>query len=406
MEFPVPELGEGVFEAELVTWLVSEGDTVRRGQGLMEVLTDKATMEVPSPFAGKISSLIAEEGKPIKVGEIVLTYEPSEPTSGDLETTVGTKKQAPAQKKQKSPAKKIHVGNGAALAGNAVKAAPSVRLMARKLGIDLEEVTGSGPNGRILFEDLTSKVQAPSVEKPLTPVPDYGTPGTLIKLKGLRRKIAEHMVHSKQTIPHYGYVDECDVTELVRIRESLKELAAERGTKLTYLPFVVKAAVSALKSIPIVNSSLDKSSEEIVFHDRYHIGFAVATPQGLIVPVIKDADQKNLFEIAKEIERLGQAARGGKIEVGDLRDGTFTITSIGNIGGLFSTPVINHPEVGILGIGKVVKRPVFDDKGNVVPADLMYLSFSFDHRVVDGAVGAEFGNRVIQELSQPARLLV
>jgi pyruvate dehydrogenase E2 component (dihydrolipoamide acetyltransferase)/2-oxoisovalerate dehydrogenase E2 component (dihydrolipoyl transacylase) len=214
------------------------------------------------------------------------------------------------------------------------------------------------------------------------------------------------MVQSKTTIPHYSYVDECDVTDLVRLRESLRAAYAEAGVKLTYLAFFVKAVALALKEVPIVNASLDEPADEIVLHDHYHVGIAVATPAGLIVPVVRDADRKDLGAIAREVERLSAEARAGKSKLDDLRGGTFTVTSIGNVGGLISTPIINPPEVGILGVGKVVKRPVFDAAGNVRPAEMVYLSFSFDHRVLDGAVGAAFGNAVIRRLQQPALLLL
>ena len=214
------------------------------------------------------------------------------------------------------------------------------------------------------------------------------------------------MVEAKHTIPHYSYVDECDVTDLVRLRELLREDFARAGVKLTYMAFVVKAVVTALKQVPIVNASLDEDAGEIVLHDRYHIGIATATPAGLIVPVVRDADRKDLAQIATEVERLSADARAGKSRLEDLRGSTFSITSIGGIGGLFSMPIINHPEVAILGIGQIVKRPRYDAAGNVRPVDILYLSFSFDHRVVDGAVGAVFGNAVKAYLHSPARLLL
>jgi pyruvate dehydrogenase E2 component (dihydrolipoamide acetyltransferase)/2-oxoisovalerate dehydrogenase E2 component (dihydrolipoyl transacylase) len=243
---------------------------------------------------------------------------------------------------------------------------------------------------------------------PARPEPklDYGLPGTRIKLVGLRRRVAEHMVRSKSTIPHYSYVDECEVTALVGLRNSLKDAYSRSGVKLTYLPFFVKAVVAALKEVPMVNASLDESAGEIVLHDRYHIGIAVATPGGLVVPVVHDADKKDVGTLAREIERLSSDARSGHSRLEDLRGGTFTITSVGNIGGLFSAPVINHPEVGILGIGKVVRRPVFDEHDQVRPAEIVYLSASFDHRVVDGALGAAFTNVIIRHLSNPALLLL
>ena len=424
MDFSLPEIGEGLYEAELVRWLVKPGDSVKRGQVLLEVLTDKATMEVPSPFAGTISELRAEEGSQLKVGDVVLTY------SGAGEAAPA--KSAPAKKSEgkaaaKEPAHRTESkpkitdevarkpaampvsassGNGPAVP---VKAAPSVRYMARKLGIDISRVRGTGPQGRILVEDLASEVgpaQGGKAESRREPKPDYGKPGTRIKLQGLRRIIAERMVQSKKTIPHYSYMDECDVTEMVHLREGLRDAAAKIGVKVTYLAFFVKAVAAALKEVPLVNSTLDEESGEIVLHDRYNIGVAVAAPAGLIVPVVKDADKKDLIQIARDIERLSAEARAGKAKLDDLKGGTFTVTSIGGIGGLLSTPIINHPEVGILGIGKVVKRPVYDGTGIIKPADIVYLSFSFDHRVLDGAIGAAFGNAVMEQLKNPAGLFV
>jgi pyruvate dehydrogenase E2 component (dihydrolipoamide acetyltransferase)/2-oxoisovalerate dehydrogenase E2 component (dihydrolipoyl transacylase) len=420
MEFRLPELGEGVYEAELVAWLVKPGDSVKRGQNLIEVLTDKASMEVPSPFVGTVASLNAEPGQVIKVGDLVLTYEASGHQRDDKPGKKGAEQAVPElpAKLQKAT---VSAGSDSAVRSNnrtgvtslprgtSVRAAPSVRFLARKLGVDLGQVRGTGPGGRILISDLSTSIK-PS-ELATTPVveeahPEYGTAGTTVKLQGIRRKIAEHMVLSKRTIPHYTYVDECDVTEMVRLREALRSSAAQAGTKLTYLAFFVKAAVAALKEIPIVNSSLKEEAGEIVVHDHYHVGIAVSTPSGLIVPVIHDADQKDLLELGREIERLTSAARAGKVRLEDLRGGTFTITSIGSVGGLISTPVINHPEVAILGIGKVVKRPVYDTAGSIRPADLIYLSLSFDHRVVDGAIGAVFSNAIMRRLQNPAALLL
>ena len=233
---------------------------------------------------------------------------------------------------------------------------------------------------------------------------DYGKPGTRVKFQGVRRKIAENLARSKQTIPHYTYVDECDVSDLVRIREALKEPLKKQGV-ITYLAFFVKAVVGALQEMPIVNASLDEAAGEIVLHDRYHIGVAVATPSGLIVPVVRDAERLSLPELAREIERLRGEARAGRAKLEDLRGATFTVTSIGNIGGLFATPIIHPPQVGILGVGKIGKRPVFDEAGQIRAADMVYLSLTFDHRVLDGAVGAAFGNALIRRLN-PAALLV
>ena len=443
MQFKLPELGEGVYEGEAVRWLVKEGDAVKPGQGLLEVLTDKATMEVPAPFNGVIDKLLVEAGDKLEIGQAILEYqdkagagakasskdagkskqkEPSpdkngastagaedeEPTPESADETVPakvpTEKPAPKRVEKSAPheaAAKKAPSNGP------IKAAPSVREMARKLDVDLAKVHGSGPDGRILLDDLSSAV-ADELKKPAPSAPagDFGRPGTRIKFVGVRRKIAEHMVQAKHLIPHYAYVDECDVSDLVKLRASLKEPFAANGTKLTYLAFFVKATVEALKEVPIVNSSLNEEAGEIVLHDQYHIGIAVAAPAGLIVPVIHDADQKSLLEIAAEIERLSSDTRAGKPRLEDLKGGTFTITSIGNLGGLFSAPIVNHPEVGIMGIGKIVKRPVFDEHGQVRAADMVYLSFSFDHRVLDGAIGAAFGNAIVKQLQNPALMLM
>jgi pyruvate dehydrogenase E2 component (dihydrolipoamide acetyltransferase)/2-oxoisovalerate dehydrogenase E2 component (dihydrolipoyl transacylase) len=408
MDFALPEIGEGLYEAELVSWLVKPGDTVKRGQTLAEVMTDKATMEIPSPFAGTVTELRGRPGQAVKVGEVLLTYMPADRPAP---VTASSALSAPALSRAAVAAPRSLNGPARQEVGGRlpVKAAPSVRHLARKLGIDLAGVRGTGPEGRILLDDLTPHVAPPGTDgrkPPAEPRPDYGRPGTRIKLQGLRRRIAEHMTQVRRTVPDYSYVDECDVTELVRLRDGLRDVYARAGIKLTYLSFFVKAAVAALKEMPIVNSSLEEVSGEIVLHDRYHIGIAVATAGGLIVPVLRDADRKDLGAIAREIERLSNEARAGKIRLEDLRGGTFTVTSVGNIGGLFSTPILNHPEVGILGVGKIVKRPVFDEGGHVRPADMIYLSLTFDHRVIDGAVGAAFGNALIRQLQNPAALLL
>jgi len=288
-----------------------------------------------------------------------------------------------------------------------------VRHLARKLNVDLATVRGTGPGGRILLDDLTTYLQpahtngtGPAAPKPAAPAFDLGKPGTRTKLLGLRRKIAEHMVASKKQIPHYAYIDECDLTALVVLRGQLKGPLARQGVKLTYLPFVLKAVARALKDVPVVNSTFDEAAQEVTLHDRYHLGLAVAAPNGLLVPVIRDVDKKDIPTLARDIERLSTEARTGKVKLDDLKGSTFTVTSIGSIGGLISTPIINAPEVGILGMGKVVKRPVYDEAMQLRPADMVYFSFSFDHRVLDGAIGATFGNALFKHLANPAALLL
>jgi pyruvate dehydrogenase E2 component (dihydrolipoamide acetyltransferase)/2-oxoisovalerate dehydrogenase E2 component (dihydrolipoyl transacylase) len=402
MDFALPELGEGVYEAELLHWRVKPGDKVAHGQTLIEVMTDKATMEVPSPFQGTITELKAKTGTQINVGSVILTY-------------AGTALAKPAA--AMTPATTVAASAGQHTNGTpivststSVKAAPSIRYLARKMGIDLAAIHGTGPGGRILHEDLSALLSAQSTQRPAAtrsaPRIDVGTPGVRLKMQGMRRRMAEHMVAAKKAIPHFSYIDECDITDLVRLRAQTLDLFAQNNVKLTYLTFFVQAAIRALKEVPIVNAMLDEQAHEVVVHDHYHIGIAVATPSGLVVPVIRDADKKSVLELAREIERLSLEARAGKSKREDLGGSTFTITSIGGMGGLIATPIINHPEVAILGIGKVVKRPVYDEHGNVKPADMVYLSMSFDHRVIDGAIATVFGNALIKHLKTPAALLL
>jgi pyruvate dehydrogenase E2 component (dihydrolipoamide acetyltransferase)/2-oxoisovalerate dehydrogenase E2 component (dihydrolipoyl transacylase) len=417
-------MGEGLFEVELVRWLVKPGDAVGRGQSLMEVMSDKATMEVPAPFAGTVTDTPAEPGSKIKVGQVVLRYDPAgDGQPGGERQPVPTQRAGDVSPPSEVPAT-LHAPRGTDVPrspnGHPVTsaqarlpvAAPSVRHLARKLGVDLARVRGTGPAGRVLIEDLAPFLnpKATPTEKPVARTEsvglDFGVAGTRVKLLGMRRKIAEHMVAAKRAIPDYSYIDECDLTELVRLRTQLKDTFGRAGVRLTYLPFFVKAAARALKDVPIVNCTYDESAEEMVLHDKYNIGVAVATPQGLIVPVVKDADRKDVAAIATEIDRLSADCRSGRPKLEDLKGGTFTVTSIGGIGGLISTPIINHPEVGIMGVGKVVRRPVYDAHGKLRPADLIYLSFTFDHRIVDGAIGAAFGNAVVKHLQNPASLLL
>ena len=409
MDFSLPPVGEGLIEVELVRWLVRPGDAITRGQPLMEVMSDKATMEVPAPFAGVIQSIAGEAGTKVQVGQHILAYagegEPVNVASGGRKSpdSVGLLEN-----------RETRVSRSPVPLNGSVRptAAPSVRHLARKLGVDLSRIHGSGPSGRILLDDLAGFLAPKNAEpsepkkKEVAPKMDFGVAGTTVRLAGLRKIIAERMVLSKRTIPHFSYVEECNATDLVRLRSQLKEPFAANAVKLTYLPFLITAVVRALKDVPIVNSSFDESNQTISLHDRYHIGFAVSVPNGLIVPVIKDADKKDLATIATEIDRLGEACRTNKIKSDELHGGTFTVTSVGNIGGLISTPIINAPEIGIMGVGKIIKRPIYDDLGNLQPADLMYLSFSFDHRIVDGAVGIAFGNAVLKRLQNPATLMM
>lgn len=384
-EFKLPDIGEGVVEGEIVQWKVKEGDYVKEDDPLVEIMTDKATVEIPSPKEGKVVEVFGKEGEKVKVGSVLIKIE-----------TIS--EEIPVKGKREEREKEI----------KRILATPAIRKLARELNIDLTEVEGSGENGRILREDLLRfkeriTTAAKSIELEISPkeqIKEAEPFEEYIPLIGIRKKIAEKMSLSKNKIPDYGYVDEVDMTEIIGLRNKILPLAEEKKIKFTFLPLIIKALVKALKKYPIINSVLDEENERIIIKKYYNIGVATATEKGLMVPVIKDADKKNLLELAKEIEELANAARAGRIKLEDLRGGTFSITNIGSIGGLFAFPIINYPETAIMGINKIQKRAVVKE-GKIVIRDMMYLSFSFDHRVIDGAIGAEFAQYLIRNLEDP-----
>ncbi len=458
MDFVLPDIGEGILEGELIRWLVKEGDAVNADQPVLEVMTDKATVEVPSPIKGVIKNLKGKEGDMIKVGSKLADVE-----GGGAAATTAAPSSAPAAAPAKAPvapAAAAPVASAPAAApavstmayqspvdsftASSVPAAPIVRAMAQKSGVDLSQVPGSGPDvggrNRVLEEDLmrflsqkgsgavaagpasyspaavasesVAAKKAPAAQPIPANFPRYigGPVAESVERKpvrGLRRVIAQAMVKSKYTAPHYSYVDEFECSNLVEIREYAKVAAEKYGVKLTYLPFVIKAVVGALRDFPEVNSSLEETANglELVVKKHLHIGFAVATNDGLVVPVIKHADRKSLLEIAREMTELSNKVRAGKASSEELKGSTFSITSMGNIGGLFATPIINYPEVGILGVYKIQEKPVVQN-GQIVVGKTMHLSLSLDHRVVDGAVGGHFCNAIIERLSNPGRLML
>ncbi|MGZ8459295.1 MAG: dihydrolipoamide acetyltransferase family protein [Candidatus Deferrimicrobiaceae bacterium] len=361
-ELRLPDIGEGVAEGEIVRWLVAEGTKVKEDDLLVEILTDKAAMEMPSPVTGVLAKIVAQPGQFVQVGEVLAVIEVAEGESA-----------APA--KPSSP-------------GGDVLAIPAVRKLARDLGVDISTVSGTGPEGRVTEEDVREAARAPAAS------PDAPATEERIPFRGKRRMAAKKMVLSKSTVPHALLVDEADATNLLAMREDLREIGAKEGVKITILPFLVQAVVTALRAYPAMNASLDESRGEIVRKKRYDIGMAVDSEDGLVVPVIREAGEKTIVEIAREIERLAEGARNGTLPLSDLSGSTFTITSIGSIGGLFSYPVIHVPEAAILGVHKIVKRAVVRD-GKVVPRDMMYLSLSFDHRLIDGGTATRFMNDVI-----------
>lgn len=364
IEVKLPDIGEGIAEGEIVKWCVQPGDTVAAEDPLLEVLTDKAAVEIPAPSAGVVHKLLFAEGDLVPVGQVIVQLSNgNESPAPQAAPPASTAAAAPAATQQ------ADIPAAESAGGERPPATPAIRRAAREQGIDLQQITGSGPYGRILQRDLVSAIpdQAASPAPASTaPAPaaagavrDSGTANeTRVPLRGIRRKIAEQMVKAKFTAPDFLYADEADLSELVAFRKAMAaELKAE-GIKLTYLPFIVKAVVSALKKYPSLNASLDEARQELVYKHDYHIGMATASPNGLFVPVIHHADRKSLIELAQEIDTLASAVREGKATPEMLRGGTFTITNIGAIGGLMSAPIINHPEVAIMGVNKIYQKPM------------------------------------------------
>lgn len=421
-EFKLPALGEGIFEGEIVKWFVKSGDEVQEDDILLEVQSDKSVVEIPSPVTGKINTIVAEEGTVANLGEVIVTIDSddahaqndaSEAKEEPKEEAKETKEEAP---KAEAPAQDVEVDEN-----RRVIAMPSVRKLARDKGINIKAVQGTGKNGRILKDDVlayaeggqtaASTPEAPAQEAPAQaapqPVaaPEGDFPETREKIPAMRRAIAKAMVNSKHTAPHVTLMDEVEVQALWDHRKKFKEVAAEQGTKLTFLPYVVKALVSALKAYPALNTSLDDATEEIVHKHYYNIGIAADTERGLLVPVVKNADRKSIFAISDEINELAVKARDGKLSPSEMKGASCTISNIGSAGGQWFTPVINHPEVAILGIGRIAQKPIVKD-GEIVAAPVLALSLSFDHRQIDGATGQNAMNHIKRLLNNPELLLM
>lgn len=373
IELKLPDVGEGIAEGEVVRWLVAEGAKVKEDDPLIEILTDKANVEIPSPVSGIVVKILAAPGQIVKVGGPLALIEPA----------AGPGKGSPS-------------GKTAGAAGE-VLATPFVRKLAKDLGLELDAVPGSGPGGRITEEDVRraagGKVPA---EAPSEPAPEERIP-----FKGRRRMIARKMVAAKTRVPHALLVEEADVSGLLSERAKMREIGEREGVRITILPFVMKAVAGALRGHPALNASLDEDREVIVLKKKIDVGMAVDAGDGLVVPVVRNADAKSVIELAREIERLSAAAREGTLAPGDLTGGTFTISSVGSIGGLFSYPIINVPEAAILAAHKIVTRPVVRD-GEIVPREMMYLSLSFDHRIVDGGEATRFLNDVVRRIEASA----
>ncbi|NKI21340.1 2-oxo acid dehydrogenase subunit E2 [Paenibacillus dendritiformis] len=417
IEFKLPDVGEGIHEGEIGKWLIKEGERVACDQPIVEVLTDKVNAELTAPAGGVVHKLMFAEGDAVRVGEVLFLLE----AEGRIPVEEAGKAEQAAS--AAAPPPPLAAAVPASSAGR-VRAAPYVRQLARQLNIDIEQVKGGGADGRITEEDVrrhasagTAKVTegpdmpgmnaaSPGRERTEAAVrPQGGMPASAcaeerVPLRGVRLKIAERLVKAATIIPHVTQVDELEADALQALRERLQPLASERQVKLTYLPFFIKAIVIALKEFPSFNASIDDEAKEIVLKRYYHIGIATDTPDGLIVPVIRDADRKTVFELAEEIGRLAERARAGKLALEEITGGTFTISNVGPIGSLLATPIINHPEAAILALHKMEPRMVVRNGEGVIRL-MMNMALSFDHRLIDGAEAIRFTNRIKRLLEQP-----
>jgi len=423
-DIKLPELGEGINEGELIKWLVKPGDQVKPDQAVAEIMTDKATVEVPSPSSGTIKELKFKEGDVIKVDSVIISMEA-------MTTSVATPAAAKSAATASKPAAATITAPVSAapastpltstpsffppVAESRVLATPATRRLAREINVDINELQGSGLAGRVTQDDVLSAKDSNSTSSvtkaPATqfPKPSYqGPTGSLeerVPLRGIRKKIAENLQMAKHIIPHFTLMDEANVSELVKMREGLKDLAEKNQTKITYLPFVIKALVSTMREYPMFNASIDDQAQEIVYKKYFNIGFAADTPNGLVVPVIKNADQKTILELSKEIIELSKKARDGKLKPDEMKGATISITNIGSVGGTYATPIINHPEVAILGMYKIQDKLTLKDT-QVVAQKAMNYTITADHRLIDGAVAANFLKSMISKLENPAVLMM
>ncbi len=432
-EFRLPDIGEGIHEGEIVKWFVKAGDTIEEDDVLAEVQNDKSVVEIPSPVSGTIEEVLVDEGTVAVVGDIIVKIDAPDAEEmtfkghhSDESSSDAPKEESPQEdnaSSQESQPAATNAQDAEVDENRTIKAMPSVRKYARENDVNIKAVAGSGKNGRITKEDVDAYLNGGSTQTTSNEsaasdatsedsnvaatqtVPEGDFPETTEKIPAMRKAIAKAMVNSKHTAPHVTLMDEIDVQQLWDHRKKFKEVAAEQGTKLTFLPYVVKALVSALKKYPALNTSFNEEAGEIVHKHYWNIGIAADTDRGLLVPVVKHADRKSIFQISDEINELAVKARDGKLTSDEMKGATCTISNIGSAGGQWFTPVINHPEVAILGIGRIAQKPIVKD-GEIVAAPVLALSLSFDHRQIDGATGQNAMNHIKRLLNNPELLLM
>ena len=434
-ELKLADLGEGMHEAEIVEWLVKVGDTVKLDQTVVKVETDKAVVEIPSPVTGRVAEIRVQDGQTARVGDVLVVFDAPVSTNGDNAASAkgqGVPAAVPPAVSSSSPtpATQTTQTTQPTVLKQRVLAAPAVRKLAFELGVDLEQVTPSNPNGRVSIEDVktfaerssqteSSPAAATSVPAPktaehaLSQTGERRAPQTMAPavqderqpLTGLRKRVAEHMERSWRIIPHATAFDEVDGGGLVALRDALKPIAEKRGIRLTYIPLLIKLLVPLLKEFPVFNASLDEERREIIYKRSYHIGVAAATPEGLLVPVLRNADRLTLLEIASSVERLIDGAKKRTLSLPEVSGSTFTLNNVGSFGGGTGTPIINHPEVAILAVGRIQDKAVVQ-QGNVIVRPMMPLALSFDHRLIDGAMSGAFLARFKELVENPQQLML
>ncbi|HBL6363383.1 TPA: dihydrolipoyllysine-residue acetyltransferase [Enterococcus faecium] len=426
-QFKLPDIGEGIAEGEIVKWFVKPGDTINEDDTLLEGQNDKSVEEIPSPVTGTVKNVIVPEGTVANVGDVLVEIDA--PGHNSAPSTSAPSAEAPKEKVETSGSASVVE---AADPNKRVLAMPSVRQFAREKDVDISQVTATGKGGRVTKEDIENflaggpssapakseapeaaapKEAAPAAEsKPAAPAKPFksnlGDLEERVAMTPTRKAIAKAMVNSKHTAPHVTLHDEVEVSKLWDNRKRFKEVAAANGTKLTFLPYVVKALTATVKKYPVLNASIDDANQEIVYKHYYNIGIATDTDHGLYVPNVKDADRKGMFAIADEINEKAKLAHDGKLSAEDMRNGTITISNIGSVGGGWFTPVINYPEVAILGVGTIAQQPIVNAEGEIVVGRVMKLSLSFDHRIVDGATAQQAMNNIKRLLADPELLMM
>ncbi|MFP4605258.1 MAG: dihydrolipoamide acetyltransferase family protein [Bacteroidales bacterium] len=431
--FKFPDIGEGLDEGTIVEWYVEKGQQVESGQSLVQVETDKVTTDIPSPKTGTIVALYGNEGETIHVGDPLVEIE-----------IEGVEGKEAVEEEKKEPAKSTTEGveeeEGAGVVGTIevagegghlpaseegreeketgeeekkprkkALATPVSRALAKDLGVDVNKVKGTGPGGRVMKEDIHRYVDEQKKQQPRAQKAAPGGEEPTVEYEDLtqiRKTIAKNMTRSKQNAAHMSVMDEVEISELVRLRNKYKDKYKDQDIKLSYLPFILKATALALKKHRQLNAEMDLDNDRMIYKKYYNIGIAVDTEKGLVVPVIRNVDQLTIFELAEQTNIIAQKARDGELTLDDMKDGTFTITSYGSIGGQFAVPVINYPQAGILGIGRILKKPVVNEKDEIVPGQILPLSMSVDHRIVDGGEVSRFLNTIMSYLAEPVNMIM